>query len=153
MKAKDFMVRDVITVRSDEIVSDALQRMQDKRVRSLPVVDAEQMLLGEFSTYQALLDVMPGYVASGDINHIEFVPDLGILQVKYDKMLSLPMVEAMNASPLVVGEDESVFSIAVELLNAKRSSIAIVVNREKKLQGVIARSDILELLRHHKVSL
>src|SRR5579883_2150956 len=46
MKASEIMTRDVLTVRADMPLADALTLMASSRVSGLPVVDAENQLVG-----------------------------------------------------------------------------------------------------------
>ena len=49
MRAIDVMVRDVVTVRPDTDVADAIKLLSEHDVSALPVVDSENMLVGILS--------------------------------------------------------------------------------------------------------
>ena len=46
LKATDVMTSQVVTVRQDDSLVDAIRTMDDRRVSVLPVVDDNQMLVG-----------------------------------------------------------------------------------------------------------
>ena len=45
-KAKDAMTADPLTVRGNALAVDALKLMEERRITALPVVDADQRLIG-----------------------------------------------------------------------------------------------------------
>ena len=152
MKAENIMVCDVATVFPDENVGDVLHRMREVSLRTFPVIDHEGNVLGEFSTFQILLTIVPSYITSGDLNHVEFVPDIGVLRRKYNEIASKNVSDVMNSSPVLVYEGSSILAVAAELLAIDHSSIAIVINKDRHLKGVIARSDILHFVQEGAVS-
>ncbi|OIO70049.1 MAG: CBS domain-containing protein [Zetaproteobacteria bacterium CG_4_9_14_3_um_filter_49_83] len=143
MKAEDIMVREVETVQLHENVGDILHRMRTLKYRTLPVIDEHGRVLGEFSTYKILTTIVPSYITSGDLDHVEFVPDIGVLKRRYNEIASKIVADIMNPSPILVDEKSSVLSVAAELLASHHSSLAMVVSKDKHLKGVVARSDIL----------
>ena len=152
MRASQVMTQEVITASPTDLVGHTLDVMQQEQLRALPVVDDSGVVIGVFSTIQMLANLVPEYVSSGDLDQINFVPDLGILRKKYADISSRTVAEAMNTSPLLIHEDASVLSVAAELLSCHGSSLAWVINESKCLIGVVSAFDILRVLRRNKES-
>jgi len=58
-RVSDVMERDVISVRADSTVYDAIHLMEKKRLRGLPVVDREKRLLGLLSAFKISRHLSP----------------------------------------------------------------------------------------------
>lgn len=141
------MTDQVVTARSDESVETALERMREAKLRMLPVVDADNKIVGAVSTISIVAHLLPEYVASGDLKSISYAPDLGILRQHYQKNIQLSVAEVMNSKPLIIRPDDSLLSVSAELNTPECHGYALVADQDNRLVGVLSSGDILDRLR------
>ncbi len=147
MLAENVMVTKVVTARSDEALDHVLARMRDAKLRMIPVVDADDAIVGVISTFSVMERVVPSYITTGDLNHISYAPDIGILRRHYDEISKLNVVEVMDKKPLMVNRDESLLSVAAAMISFTKHEYAMVVDANKRLLGIVSAGDILDRMK------
>ena len=150
MLAEEMMVRDVVTADKSERIGEVLQRMRQKKLRMLPVVDDSGLVLGVFSTFSLLSHIVPDYIVSGDLDSLSYAPDIGILYKHYEQLSEQDMASVMDDEPLCVHLHDSLLSVAASLVARARYEYVLVVNEHKQLQGIISSGDILDMLHELK---
>ncbi len=118
-RARDLMVADVITIREDALVQEAIETLLKHKISGLPVVDYTDRLVGIISEYQ-LLEVI-------------FAPRLASCRVG----------ELMTKDVVTVEEDLPISEIASQFVLHRIRRVPVV--RDGRIVGVIARRD---LIRH-----
>lgn len=121
MPVKDLIQRKVVVVEPDTPVRIAAQRMKDKMVGCLVVLDGDRPV---------------GVITDRDI---------AIRVVGEAKDSETPVKEVMTKDPITVNEDASL----LELTKAFREAAVrrlVVVDKEGKLKGIVSIDDVLELL-------
>lgn len=116
MKISDIMVRDVITLKNDDTLADALKLMNSKGINGAPVLDDAGKLSGmvvkadiyRFLTEPGRLDQYPvNLVMSKDV--VTGSPEENILQISNkllsNKVISLPIIENDKVIGIVSIED------------------------------------------------
>jgi CBS domain-containing protein len=121
MPVKDLIQRKVVTIEQDDTVMLAAQRMKDKMVGSLVVLDG---------------DKPAGIITDRDI---------AIRVVGAGKDPSTPVGDVMTRDPVTIREDASFFELTKTFREAGVRRL-IVVDREGKLLGLISIDDVFELL-------
>ncbi len=121
MPVKDIIQRKVVTIEPDDTVMLAAQRMKDKMVGSLVVLDG---------------DKPAGIITDRDI---------AIRVVGAGKDPTTPVKEVMTKDPITIRDDASFFELTKTFRDAAVRRL-IVVNKEGKLVGLISIDDVLELL-------
>ncbi|SMP10339.1 CBS domain-containing protein [Desulfurobacterium pacificum] len=121
MPVRDLIQRKVVTVEPDDTVMLAAQRMKDKMVGSLVVLDG---------------DKPAGIITDRDI---------AIRVVGAGKSPDTPVKEVMTKSPVTIREDASFFELTRTFREASVRRL-IVVDKEGKLVGLISIDDVFELL-------
>lgn len=147
MLAENIMITDLVTANDQELVSHVFDRMREAKLRMLPILDKDNHVLGVLSTFHVMQSIIPDYVASGDLEQISFVPDIGILRKKYKEIIDLPIHDIMDTSPLLVHANESLLSVAAGLSTYGKHEYAIVVDHNNCLLGVVSAGDILDKLK------
>lgn len=144
MRAKDIMTTQVLTVGSGATVREAALLLADKGITSAPVVD-----LGE----------VVGIVSEGDLLHLRdeetdgpkrrsswyrLIDDQKAAAIFDAKAHSMHVRDVMTRTIIAVSELASVAEVAETLVgnNVKQ----LLVMREKKLLGVVSRTDIVRTL-------
>jgi acetoin utilization protein AcuB len=127
MLVGDFMTPNPIKITADMSVPDALQLMHEKRIRSLPIVDAHDKLLGIVSE-KDLLYVSPSPATS-----------LSIWEMR--ELLGKIRVEGvMIRKVITVSEDTPAEEAARLMADDKIGSLPVV--RDDKLVGIVTKTDL-----------
>ncbi|MFQ5345699.1 MAG: HPP family protein [Mariprofundus sp.] len=147
MIAANIMVTDVIAVHVDDSIGDVLARMRQAKLRMVPVLNDERIVVGVISTYTIIEQIVPSYIVSGDLDQIPYAPDIGLLQQHYHEAACKKVVDIMDRKPLTVHEDESILSVAAALVVFTRHEYAMVIDKEGHLKGILSAGDILDRLR------
>jgi signal-transduction protein with cAMP-binding, CBS, and nucleotidyltransferase domain len=121
MPVKDLIQRKVVTIEPEDPVMLAAQRMKDKMVGSLVVLDG---------------DKPAGIITDRDI---------AIRVVGAGKDPTTPVREVMTRDPITIRDDASFFDLTKAFRKAAVRRL-IVVDKDGKLVGLISIDDILELL-------
>lgn len=121
MPIKELIQRKVVIVEPNDTVMLAAQRMSDKMVGSLVVLDGDKPV---------------GIITDRDI---------AIRVVGAGKDLNTPVKEVMTKSPVTIREDADFFALTKTFREAAVRRI-IVVDKFGKLVGLISIDDVFELL-------
>lgn len=147
MIAGNVMVTDVIAANVDETVDIVLERMRTSKLRMIPVLDNQGVIIGVISTFSVMEKIVPSYIVTGDLNQISYAPDIGILRRHYNEISELKVVDVMDNQPLLVGQDESLLSVAAAMISHVKHEYAVVVDDSKHLLGIISAGDVLDRVK------
>lgn len=143
MKAKDIMMKEIMTVSPDTPVRDVAQLMVDRGVPSVPVVDAAGKVLGMVSEGDLLrkkiapqrpqvVDVLGGYQGMEEYREA------------FRKMGANTSGEIMTSPVVTVEADDEAAKVGETVLNHHIKQVPVLENG--KLVGVISRSNLLRWL-------
>lgn len=147
MLAERVMNSAPVTASVDDLAGDVLARMRKARLRMLPVVDESGAVAGVISTFSIMQHLIPDYIASGDLGLIAYAPDIDILHRRYRDNIGKKLADLMDRKPLLVKKGDSILSVAAGLISFGKHELALVVDDEQRLVGVISAGDILNHLR------
>ena len=143
MHAVDVMVRDVVTVRSDTDVADAVELLSQHDVSALPVVDEAGNLVGILSEADLI-----HRVEIGTEKHrpwwLEAVTGGSTLAEEFAKSHGKKVREIMTSGAISVSEETPLAEIAA-LFERKRIKRVPVV-KDGKLVGIVSRSNLIQAL-------
>ena len=143
MHAVDVMVRDVVTVRSDTDVADAVELLSEHDVSALPVVDEAGNLVGILSEADLI-----HRVEIGTEKHrpwwLEAVTGASTLAEEFAKSHGKKVREIMTSGAISVSEETPLAEIAA-LFERKRIKRVPVV-KDGKLVGIVSRSNLIQAL-------
>lgn len=147
MKAMDIMTKDVITAAPETTVKELVKMLVDHRISGVPVVDGEGRVIG--------------IVTEGDLLHKEVAPRLpdminilgaiiyfhGVKRYNEDfkKLMAGTAGELMTADAVTVRLDTEVDKVG-ELMLSRNIKRVPVVDAAGRLQGIISRADIVQML-------
>lgn len=135
------MKRNVIFVRADTTVGEAVSLMVEKSVGTLPVVDEAGVLIGVTTMSDIIQLFLPDFVSL--LSDIDFIKDYGTLksppQALLDEIENLPVAEIME-EPVAVEESSSLMRALATL--HKHNLADLPVLRQGKLVGIASRVDI-----------
>ncbi|WAR43248.1 CBS domain-containing protein [Methylomonas rapida] len=119
----DYMSTHVTTVAPETDVAQALKKMLDHRVTSVPVVDSHGKLVGIFSEKDGMKIVV---------------------ESAYNQSMAGKVSEFMSKELVVVDADESLVDVAAKFQNTPIRSFPVM--REGEMVGMISRVDVLRAL-------
>jgi len=143
MRAIDVMIRDVVTVRPDTDVADAVKLLSEHDVSALPVLDAAGNLVGMLSEADLI-----HRVEIGTEKHRpwwqEAVSGASTLAADFAKSHGKKVGEIMTSGAVSVSEETPLSEIAT-LFERKRIKRVPVVE-DGKLVGIVSRSNLIQAL-------
>lgn len=143
MRAIDVMVRDVITVRPDTGVAEAIKLLSKHDVSALPVVDAQAHLIGILSEADLIHRAEIGTEKRRPW-WLEAVTGAATLAEEFAKSHGKKVGELMTTEVVSATEDTPLAEIAA-LLERKRIK-RVPITRHGKLVGVVSRSNLIQAL-------
>lgn len=125
LKAKNVMTKDVVTIKKQNSVYEAVELMIEKQVTGIPVVEDDMTLVG-------------------------IITEKDVLRLFYaDEEEKSKTVEHFMTRPAVsYHEDESLQSIC-DFMMVNYFRRVPVISRKNKLVGIVSRPDILKYILEH----
>lgn len=116
-RAESGMILDPVTLREDALVGDALKLMAEHHIGGIPVVDANDRLVG--------------IVTNRDL--------------RFEKRGSRPVAEVMTKDRIITAKPDTTMTQAEEILQEHKIEKLPVVNADGTLVGLITYKDIIKL--------
>ena len=143
MQASDVMVRDVVTVRPETDLAEAVRLLAEHDVSALPVIDGENTIVGILSEADLIHRAEIGTEKRRSW-WLEAVTGGAALATEFAKEHGEKVGEIMTPEVVGVAEDTPLSEIAA-LLERKRIKRVPVV-RNGKLVGIVSRSNLIQAL-------
>lgn len=161
MKVEDVMNRNVITLKPDMTIKEATQLLAKKGISGAPVVNEEGKLIGILTVkdvLKVLKEQIEGfgiYIFPTPFDFMETIPlSLPVESQKdiFKRISSIKVEKVMEKRVHYVKPEDDIYD-ALYLLVKKEVSRLPVVDEEKRVIGILTRSDILRALsKSEKVS-
>ena len=133
------MHRNVVTVRPETSFQEIARILVGRRISAVPVVDADRHVLGVVSA-DDLLTTRP----------LPFHYSQRASRVAPGRAAGRTAARLMSAPALLIGPDTTV-ARAADLMQARHVKRLPVVDEQRRLLGIVARSDLLEVYLRHDV--
>jgi len=146
MKVKDIMTTKVVSVTPSTGIRKIYKIFCDNNVGGVPVVDSENKVIGIVTKTELLDALIPDYFEM--IGDFLFIDDLGALEEQLESMPSLDLFIAedlMVTDVTTINQDASLMKAPV-LMNKFNVRRLPVVDKNKKLAGIITRMDVCRAL-------
>lgn len=139
MSCKDIMIKDVISVSPETTVAEAMRIMDEKRIRGMPVLDAQGRPVGVFSLRQLLKSVLPSALTiEGGLSSIGFHTDTDDdIVERMREAMPKPVAKYMNREFEKVFP-ETAFLQGLLMLYSFGSPLPVVDHASGKLVGLIS---------------
>ncbi len=127
MKIKDWITREVVTIKPEASVKEAFMLLKSMGIRHLPVVKN---------------GVLKGIVTDRDLRR----PKLSDVFKSWDQLYRINdeiQVEDIMASPALTIPEEATIQEAAKIMAKNRIGALPVTDKKGKLDGIITESDIL----------
>ena len=148
MKVSDVMTTGLVTVRPEDTLGTAVQRMIMRRCGSLPVTGDHGELVGIVTIRDTMLPLYPnfGEYVHDAVNARDFVG----MEENYKRVMRMKVRDVMTPDPMTVSVDDPVLKAAsyMGLKNLRR----IPVTDQGRLAGIVSIGDInrgLYITQHH----
>lgn len=131
MLVRDIMTRTPVTITPDTPVSDALRLMREKKVRRLPVLDAQGKLAG--------------IVSQKDLLYVSPSPATTLAVWEISELLSKVTVEKVMTKDVITVEEETALEEAARIMVDQRVG-GLPVMKGAELVGIITETDLFKNL-------
>lgn len=155
MLVKDLMTKSVISVKPTDTVNDVADMLSEHHFTGVPVMDEAGLLLGLISERDFIASdskiYLPTYIKL--LTEFDFIKhDERRLSPAVQNIINATAADIMNSDPVTVSPDLDIESLA-NVFGTKRVNPIPVVDDQKKVLGIVSRSDLIKLfsLKHLKV--
>lgn len=147
MKINEVMIPNVIAINQKTSVAELVKTFIKYRVDTMPVVDAQNNLIGKISIEELITIFFPRYYEI--VKDYTYIEDFGLLENVFiaqselinDEKLFLTC-DLMNTKVVSANEEESILH-GVSLMKAYGLSRLPVINNDGKLVGIISHVDVI----------
>ena len=143
MRAMDVMVRNVVTVHPDALVSDAVKLLVDNDVSALPVVDDGDHLVGIISEADLMHRIEIG-TERHRRHWVESLLGANTLAEEFAKSHGRKVDEMMTSEVVSVTEDTPLSDIAALFERERIKRVPVV--RDGRLVGIVSRANLIQAL-------
>lgn len=141
MRVKEIMAKDVVSIKPDNNVKEALTLLFKMRISGLPVIDTQGRLAGMFTEKDILTAILPSYIEK--VGRFVYEENPKSIKKKFESLVNLTVSQLMRKDVVTVDEDASLCEVAHLILTQKVRRIP-VLNKEKRVVGIIVREDIVK---------
>jgi CBS-domain-containing membrane protein len=147
IRAKDIMVKDVLTVTPETSIQEAVKLLLDRRINGLPVVDRKNQLVGIVCQSDLIIQQKRVPLPSVFTLLDSFIPlsSMKSLDKEVQKMAAFVVADAMTRNPVTVRPETGLEEIATLMVEKKYHTLP-VVGEEGELVGIIGKEDVLRTL-------
>jgi len=131
LKVKEIMTQNVISIRDDLSIKDAVIILRKNKISGVPVLDKSGNVVGVFSESN-ILDKLPDILEEAD----------KIPMVDVQELTSPPVSDVMGKPPIIVNSDEDIRNVAKIFLEKYIHRVPVVDNG--KLVGIVSLGDVLK---------
>src|SRR3989344_5247321 len=152
---KHIMTTDLVTVGPADSVVYAARILFERNFNGLPVINEQKEVLGILTEFDLISK-------GGDLHMPTLINILGNLDtykkdnslVKDDikQLMILKVKDVMNTEPLTIEETAPIQSIAELFVSHHKVNPILVVDRNKKITGIISRFDLVKFFAAHNAS-
>jgi CBS domain-containing protein len=143
-RVKDLVVRDVVSVRPDDPLNEAVTLMFENRISAVPVVDTRGRCRGILSTTD-LIGLL-GKLSESPVEPDEmnrFAAEIADANQRSARLEQRKVEEVMTRDVITVGLEDTVLAAAREMLR-NRVHRLIVVDQHQRVIGILSTMDLLE---------
>lgn len=148
MKAMDVMIHDVVTVKADDDVADAIKLLAEHDVSALPVVDEAGAVIGVLSEADLMRREEIG-TAKHRAWWLEAMTSSTTLAGEFAKANGRKVGEVMSDTVISASEETPIDEIANLLEKHRIKRVPIL--RDGRLVGIVSRSNLIQALASSQV--
>lgn len=149
MKIKEIMTKIVISLSPDTTAKDALEQLQKASISGLPVLDSEGRLVGMFTEKNIIAHILPSYVEK--VGRFIYEENPKVTRKKFAELSTIKVSQLMRTEVVTATEDTSLCEAAKTMI-VKSARRLPVLDKDKKVVGVVARCDIIRAFQKEAAS-
>lgn len=146
MKARDIMVKEVITVKQQATIKEIAKVLVDNKISGVPVVDDDRRLVGIVSEGDLLFKEtnprLPNFI--NILGAIIYYNGVERYNEDFKKLMAGQASEIMTDKVIVISEDVEIEEVARLMIEHGIKRIPVV--QGEKIVGIISRADIIKTL-------
>ncbi|WP_341738641.1 CBS domain-containing protein [Microcoleus sp. CAWBG640] len=143
----DLMTREPLTARAEMSVKEAIKILAARRISGLPVVDANDLLIGVISEtdlmWQETGATPPTYIMI--LDSVIYLENSSRYEQELHKALGQTVGEVMSRQPISITPEKSVQE-AAKLLHERKIHRLPVIDANGKVIGILTRGDIVRAM-------
>lgn len=146
----DIMTKDVISVSPETPLLDAAKILAEHNFDGVPVVDKENKLIGILTEYDLISKGTSIHLPTFQVilqNLSVFRKDKSQFQKELGEIAGLTVKDVMNADPLTFLENTTYEEAVTAFREHHRVNPVPVIDKDRKVIGVVSRYDVLKPLR------
>ena len=147
MRAKDIMKKQVISVKNEQLLKDALDILMTHQISGVPVIDDRNRLVGVLSEKDFLTKERELNISS----YIQLMTSILTIDGKKQaaensEILQLTKVKHVMSTPAFAVHSDATIEEIVSLMMNRHINRIPVVDEKNEIIGIIGRRDLLPLL-------
>ena len=143
-RVKDLVVRDVVCVRPDDPLSEAVSLMFENRVSAVPVVDKQRRCKGVLSTTDLVAVFLKQTSDPVEPDELgKFTDDLADASQRGSRLGSREVSDVMTEGVMTVTLEDTILVAAREMLRNRVHRLVVVDSRQRVI-GILSTMDLLE---------
>ena len=143
----DVMTSEVLTVKKDTPLNEAIKILAEKKISALPVVDEADKLIGTLSERDLMWQESgvdaPPYIML--LDSIIYLQNPAQHDKEVHKALGQTVGEVMSDRPLTIKADEPIRE-AARLMHSKEIRRLAVIDEKEQIVGIITQGDIVRMM-------
>jgi len=140
MKAKEIMTKEVVSIKPEDNVKEALAFLFKMRISGLPVIDVQGRLVGMFTEKDILRQILPSYLEK--VGRFVYEENPKSIKKKFQDLVNLSISQLMRKDVITIDSDTSLCEVARVMLTQNIRRIP-VLDKEKKVVGIVSREDVV----------
>lgn len=148
LSVRDVMTKKVVSVGPDDALEDVVQTLFQHGFDGLPVVDEQGKLLGIITQYDLVTKSSGLHLPTLEkvLRDIKVLKkDVGVLKKSFEEIHKLTAKDLMNPEPITTTPDTMIVEAAKVFVEHHRVNPVPVVDKDKKLVGILSRYDVIKL--------
>lgn len=148
MIVKDFMTTEIFCVTRETPIGDVAKMLNQKKIHAVPVVKDKNKLIGiitetDFFTKNSSSIYLPLYVEF--LKKTEADNKIKVKNEEVEELVNAAAKDVMTTDCITINENAEINEL-IKLVKEKRLHTIPVTNDNKELVGIVALSDLMQLL-------
>ncbi|MBT2658155.1 CBS domain-containing protein [Bacillus sp. ISL-18] len=151
MKVRDFMVRDVITVRPENTVKDVMSVFVEKKIGGVPITNKDGTLCGIVTDGDIIRAIKP--IDRRIHDYFSFITYIAVedKQVHLSEIINREIIKFAKTNGIMSVQPEDDMEKVVDILSKHHFKKLPVVNGANRVVGVISRGDVIRNIQQRIV--
>jgi|SRR5690625_685781 len=152
MRISDFMITDVISVTEETTIKDLLETLVTHNIGGVPVVSADNTLLGIISDGDVIRYLQPKGRTVYDMFTVVLVSEKENLTHKLAYTMKDKVQKMMRKKEVYTVSPDDDFEEALRIFSKHHFKKVPVVNHNNKVIGVVSRGDVIRFISTKLIS-